>query len=95
MGSFICYRVFMAAVDFYVGLIIVYILMSWLPSMPGIVGDLYRVLGRLCDPFLNLFRRIIPPIGGPAMAIDFSPVVAVLVLQVVARFLGRFLMYLP
>ena len=85
----------MAAADFYVGLIIVYILMSWLPSMPGIVGDLYRVLGRLCDPFLNLFRRIIPPIGGSGMAIDFSPVVAVLVLQIAARFIGRFLLYLP
>lgn len=88
------YNVFMAAVDFYVGLIIVYILMSWLPSMPGIVGDLYQVLGRLCDPFLDLFRRIIPPIGGSGMAIDFSPVVAVLVLQIAARFIGRFLLYL-
>ena len=88
------YHVFMAAVDFYVGLIIVYILMSWLPSMPGIVGDLYQVLGRLCDPFLDIFRRIIPPIGGSGMAIDFSPVVAVLVLQIAARFIGRFLLYL-
>ncbi|MBS7407279.1 MAG: YggT family protein [Coriobacteriales bacterium] len=88
------YNVFMAAVDFYVGLIIIYILMSWLPSMPGIVGDLYQVLGRLCDPFLDIFRRIIPPIGGSGMAIDFSPVVAVLVLQIAARFIGRFLLYL-
>ena len=88
------YNVFMAAVDFYVGLIIIYILMSWLPSMPGIVGDLYQVLGRLCDPFLDIFRRIIPPIGGSGMAIDFSPVVAVLVLQIAARFIGRVLLYL-
>ena len=88
------YNVFMAAVYFYVGLIIIYILMSWLPSMPGIVGDLYQVLGRLCDPFLDIFRRIIPPIGGSGMAIDFSPVVAVLVLQIAARFIGRFLLYL-
>lgn len=88
------YNVFMAAVDFYVGLIIIYILMSWLPAMPGIVGDLYQVLGRLCDPFLDIFRRIIPPIGGSGMAIDFSPVVAVLVLQIAARFIGRFLLYL-
>ena len=88
------YNVFMAAVDFYVGLIIIYILMSWLPSMPGIVGDLYQVLGRLCDLFLDIFRRIIPPIGGSGMAIDFSPVVAVLVLQIAARFIGRFLLYL-
>ena len=43
------YNVFMAAVDFYVGLIIIYILMSWLPSMPGIVGDLYDVIPAILD----------------------------------------------
>lgn len=39
------------------------------------------VLRSLCEPFLSLFRRIIPPMGG----IDFSPVIAVLALNVIAR----------
>lgn len=89
------YRVFMAAADFYVGLIFIYILMSWFPNMRGIVRDLYDALGRLCEPYLGLFRRILPPLGGPGMSIDFSPIIAIIVLQLVARFLGRFLLYLP
>ena len=86
------YTVFMTAVDFYVGIIIIYILMSWIPNMGGIVGDIYNALGRICDPYLDLFKRIIPPIGGSAMAIDFSPILAILVLQVAARFIGRLLL---
>ncbi len=86
------YSIFMTAVDFYVGIIIVYILMSWIPSMHGIVRDIYEALGRICDPYLDLFRRIIPPIGGSGMSVDFSPILAILVLQVVARFIGRLLL---
>ena len=32
----------------------------------------------ICDPYLNLFRGIIPPVGG----IDFSPILAFVVLNV-------------
>lgn len=67
--------------DVYVGIILIYVLMSWIPNMRGWVLDIYRVLGSVCDPYLNLFRRIIPPIG----MIDISPVVAIIVLEVVAR----------
>lgn len=86
------YTIFMTAVDFYVGIIIIYILMSWIPNMSGLVRDIYDALGRICDPYLDLFKRIIPPIGGSAMAIDFSPILAILVLQVAARFIGRLLL---
>lgn len=58
--------------DLYVAVILIYILMSWLPNHQfGWVGDIYRALGRICDPFLNVFRRIIPPIGG---MLDISPI---------------------
>ena len=67
----------------YTTVIFVYVLMSWIPNnQTGIVGDIYRVLGKLCDPYLDLFRRFIPPIGG---MIDVSPIVALLVLQFVVR----------
>lgn len=89
------YTIVMAAADFCVGIIFVYILMSWIPNMGGVLRDFYEVLGRLCDPYLDLFRRIIPPVGGSGFGIDFSPIIAVIVLQVVARFLGQFLWYLP
>jgi YggT family protein len=35
------------------------------------------------DPYLNLFRRLIPPLGGARMAIDISPILAIFVLFIV------------
>ena len=66
----------------YTTIIFVYVLMSWIPTSTGVVADIYRVLGTICDPFLDLFRRFIPPIGG---MIDISPIIALFVLQLVVR----------
>ena len=65
--------------SFYTTLIIVYVLMSWFP-VSGIFEEIYRVLGSICEPYLGLFRRIIPPIG----MIDISPIVAILVLNMLS-----------
>ena len=35
----------------------------------------------VCEPYLSIFRRFIPPIG----PVDISPIVAVLVLQIVGQ----------
>ena len=51
-------------------------------ARPGYSRALDAVLGFLRDvsePYLRIFRRFIPPLG----PIDFSPIVAVLVLQLV------------
>lgn len=72
--SFILYQLSNA----YSIIIFVYILMSWFPSMPGVLRDIYNVLGKICDPYLDLFRKLIPPIGG---MIDITPIIALLVLQ--------------
>lgn len=65
-------------------LVLVRILMSWLP-MAGIRIDPYnpivQFLIRTTDPILEPFRRLIPPVSG----IDFSPIVAILVLNVVGQ----------
>lgn len=71
----------------YTLIIFVYVLMSWIPTSSGIIADIYRVLGKICDPFLNLFKRIIPPIG----MIDISPIIAVIVLQFVVQLLVKLL----
>lgn len=63
---------------FYGILIFVYVLMSWFP-MRGILFDIQRVLASLCEPYISVFRRFIPPVGG----LDLSPLVAYFVLQVV------------
>ena len=82
-------QIILTLCDIYVMLIFVYVLMSWLPSKGGIIGDIYDVLGMLCEPYLGLFRRIMPPVGGGGVAIDFSPLVAIIVLQLVVRLLYR------
>ena len=66
----------------YCMVLFVYVLMSWIPMKTGIIGDIYAILGRLCEPYLNLFRRFVPPIGG---MVDVSPIIALIVLQFAVR----------
>lgn len=77
MLTSVAYLIYSLA-DVYTMIIFVYVFMSWIPNTTGVIGDIYRVLGKVCDPFLDLFRRFIPPIGG---MVDISPIVALLVLQ--------------
>jgi YggT family protein len=41
-----------------------------------------RARRTICDPYLNLFRGIIPPLGG---TLDLSPILAFIVLDVRPR----------
>lgn len=68
--------------DVYTMILFVYVLMSWIPQKSGIIADIDTVLGKVCDSFLDLFRRFIPPIGG---MVDISPIFALLVLQFAVR----------
>ena len=69
--------------DVYSMLIFVYVMLSWFPTDRGILADINTVLGKICDPYLNLFKKFIP-IGG---MVDVSPIVALLVLQFGVRLL--------
>ncbi|MCI8366597.1 MAG: YggT family protein [Eggerthellaceae bacterium] len=70
-------------VDLYSMIIFVYVLMSWLPvNNGGLLTDIYSVLGKICDPYLNLFKKLIPPLGG---MVDVTPIIALIVLQLIAR----------
>ncbi len=66
----------------YVALIIVRIVLSWIQRMPYNPA-LRTVIGFVEDvtsPYLNLFRRFIPPVRiGPA-ALDLSPVIGIFLL---------------
>ena len=68
-------------------LIFIRILLSWIPRMPyypwlrATVDFIHQVV----DPYLNIFRRVIPPLGGGGFAIDISPILAIIVLGIVAR----------
>jgi YggT family protein len=69
----------------YLILIFARILLSWIPRMPynralnAVVGFIHEVT----DPYLNIFRRILPPVGGGGFALDLSPIIATFVLIIV------------
>ena len=75
-------------VGVYVLVIFVYILTSFV-RLPYSFNPIVQFLRDVCEPYLRLFRRILPPLG----PIDLSPFVGVLVLiaadQIVVRLLNR------
>ncbi len=77
-------------VGVYVLLILVYVLLSWVPAgSSGALERVRRFLYEVCEPYLRLFRRIIPQVG----PLDLSPIVAILALtfgvRVVNGLIGR------
>jgi len=66
----------------YIVLIFVRILLSWIPSVPaeGPVGAVTGFVRETADPYLNLFRRFLPPVGGGGFALDLSPIIGVILL---------------
>ncbi|MEB3343325.1 YggT family protein [Okeania sp.] len=69
-------------VSFYLVLMFIRILLSWFPNINW-YDPPFSVLSQLTDPYLNIFRSIIPPLGG----IDFSPIIAIFALQFAAQLL--------
>ena len=69
-------------VTVYILLILAYILTSWirLPYSPWL-NRIQRFLYDVCEPYLRIFRRIVPQFG----PLDLSPMVAVIVLIVAQR----------
>jgi YggT family protein len=68
-------------------LIFIRILLSWIPRMPYYpwLRAIVDFVNQVTDPYLNIFRRIIPPLGGGGFAIDLSPILAIIVLSIVWR----------
>ncbi|GAB4340236.1 MAG: hypothetical protein Fur0042_00790 [Cyanophyceae cyanobacterium] len=63
----------------YLVIIIIRILLSWFPNINWFDPP-FSIVSQLTDPYLNLFRSVIPPLGG----LDLSPMLAILVLQVLS-----------
>lgn len=62
----------------YVWLVIVRLFLTWIPTIDWEKPAL-QLLQKVCDIYLSPFRKIMPPMGG----LDFSPIIAILFLQVV------------
>jgi len=73
---------------FYSILIVLRIFMSWLPNIDWDSQPM-KFIRIVTDAYLDIFRRFIPPLGG----LDFSPIVALLVLSFIQDLLVRVLSF--
>lgn len=64
--------------NLYFFLIILRIFLSWIPSIQW-ENNPWKTIRAVTDLYLNLFRKIIPPFQG----LDFSPIIAIIVLQII------------
>ncbi len=65
-------------ITLYSYILIVRILLSWFQTAEW-ANNIISFLSPITDPYLNIFRSVIPPLGG----IDFSAILAILALQLV------------
>jgi YggT family protein len=74
----------------YLVLIFIRIIMSWIPRIPynRVLAGFLKFVSDVTDPYLNLFRRILPPVRMGPGALDLSPIVATFVLLLVSSFVA-------
>lgn len=77
-------------IQIYIVILIIRILLSWFPTINWFDPP-FSVLSQLTDPYLNLFRSLIPPLGG----IDLSPMLAFFALQILQQLIGTLPQLLP
>lgn len=70
-------------IQIYSTLLIIRVLLSWFPNINW-YNQPFAALSQISDPYLNLFRSIIPPLGG----MDFSPILAFLLLNLLSSLLA-------
>jgi len=61
----------------YTALLFFRVISSWFPSWQA--HHLGRFIAFYTDPYLNLFRRVLPPLGG---VLDLSPILAFFALRI-------------
>lgn len=68
----------------YIVLIFLRVLISYVPRMPynPLLRAVLDFITQTTDPYLNFFRRFLPPVGGGGFALDLSPIVGIIVLFV-------------
>jgi len=75
----------------YLVLIFIRIIMSWLPRIPynRFLDAALNFVRDVTDPYLNLFRRFMPPVRMGPGALDLSPIVATFVLIIVGSLVAN------
>ncbi|MDE1547928.1 YggT family protein [Jeotgalibaca caeni] len=70
-------RIVPTIINAYSSLLVIYALMTWLPN--AMTSPLGQFIARLVEPYLNVFRRLIPSFG----MVSFSVLFAILFLRLV------------
>jgi YggT family protein len=81
-------RILVDLLQAYIVVLFVRIICTWFPTDPWSgLGRFARALGRVTDPVLAPIRRLLPPLRLGAGAIDLSPIVLLIVLEVLISLL--------
>ena len=75
----------------YLVLIFIRIILSWVPRMPynRWLNAGVKFVSDVTDPYLNLFRRVLPPVRMGPGALDLSPIVATFVLIILSALVAN------
>ena len=68
----------------YILVLILYVITSWI-TLPYSLSPVQRFLNDVCDPYLRLWRRVIPMVG----PLDFSALVGILALVALEQLINR------
>jgi YggT family protein len=78
-------------VQFVSFVIVVYVLLDlaryFIAGLPEIARTVHTALGKLCEPLFMPIRQLLPPMGG----IDFSPMITLVLIQLVGYFIANLL----
>jgi YggT family protein len=77
-------------IQLYILVLFVRIMLTWFPTNPWSgMGRFERVLGRFTDPVLAPVRRVLPPLRVGGGAVDLSPLVVLVGLEILVSVLAR------
>jgi YggT family protein len=72
-------------VNVYIFVIFGRIILSWFPRSTGILGTVGDIFYGLTEPVLGPVRRMMPMIAMGGMGLDLSPIIVLLLLQIVVK----------
>jgi YggT family protein len=75
----------------YLVLIFIRIIMTWIPRIPynRYLAAALKFVSDVTDPYLNLFRRVLPPVRLGPGALDLSPIVATFALLILSSIVAN------
>lgn len=80
----------------YYWLIIARIIFSWIPiSSTGVLEQVRSFTFDITEPYLDLFRKILPMVNLGGMGLDLSPIIGLIVLAFIHRIVIVLLMQIP